>query len=396
MDNVLNTKDYECVLNNQNYDNLKDNNYEDFINSEQYLEENCYQEYQSENKPHDYTQQNVYDYKNNNSNGTENVMNYKMDEFQNYKLDNYCLEYNYGYNGPNVYSGENTKCINSEKVIPNSNIQSYTNPKYVDSVSTTCEIDNKDDCYYDQYQYYMNYPVIYNIPNVHNPNNMVNISNLPNNMIDSKMMNLKDADKFSNSTIENDSVSDVDCTDGTNPPANRSDPIYTSISGLKWKSKSKKWVVRWDNPITNRRVYKYFSGTRYGFLGAHKRAKYYLEFLNASVGKIQNTTPGNPFCRRTEGPPKGKQNKSLIRKLYFANQNDNTYQQEYMNSLMNCNHSAQNLIYSQNPDSQMSYTGNFIPNSQNFNPNEIMEHNKVGSSMDNPWYFNQNQMFNNY
>ncbi|GIX60972.1 AP2 domain transcription factor AP2VIII-2 [Babesia caballi] len=121
-----------------------------------------------------------------------------------------------------------------------------------------------------------------------------------------------------NSTVDGDSIDDIDDLvgpDGTLPPANKRDPIYTAISGLKWKAKSKKWVVRWDNPITNRRVYKYFSGIRYGFMGAHKRAKYYLEFLNASVGRLDAPSIGNPFCRRTEGPPKGKPNKGLIRKL---------------------------------------------------------------------------------
>ncbi|EAN31954.1 AP2 domain protein [Theileria parva strain Muguga] len=409
MDNVLNTQDYQCVLQNQNYDSLKGHNYENFMNSDQFLEENCYQEYPNVNKGEEYTPSNGYEnYKNSNSsNIDENIMtNYKMDEeFNNYKLDNYNLDYNYGYNGVNGYTlPDNTKCVNgNDKMVANGNIQGYSNKNYVDSVSTTCGVDsaNKDACYYDQYQYYMNYPVMYNMPNIQNPNTMVTISNLPDNMInETKLMNLKDADKFSNSTIENDSVSDVDCTDGTNPPANRSDPIYTAISGLKWKSKSKKWVVRWDNPITNRRVYKYFSGTRYGFLGAHKRAKYYLEFLNASVGKIQNTSPGNPFCRRTEGPPKGKQNKSLIRKMYFSAQNDNAYQHEYMNSMMNCNHSGQNLInYSQTLESQMGYNGEFMPrNGQNFNrSSEVMDfNNKVGSTMDNPWFFNQHQMFNNY
>ncbi|ORM39984.1 uncharacterized protein BXIN_1256 [Babesia sp. Xinjiang] len=125
-----------------------------------------------------------------------------------------------------------------------------------------------------------------------------------------------------NSTVDGDSVEDFDDLvgpDGTAPPANKRDPIYTAISGLKWKAKSKKWVVRWDNPITNRRVYKYFSGVRYGFMGAHKRAKYYLEFLNASVGRLDTPTVGNPFCRRTEGPPKGKANKGLIRKLMNRN-----------------------------------------------------------------------------
>lgn len=122
-----------------------------------------------------------------------------------------------------------------------------------------------------------------------------------------------------NSTIDGESiVDDMDepvGPDGTVPPVNKRDPIYTAISGLKWKAKSKKWVVRWDNPVTNRRVYKYFSGTRYGFMGAHKRAKYYLEFLNASVGRIPTPSSGNPFCRRTEGPPKGKTNKGLLRKV---------------------------------------------------------------------------------
>ncbi|KAK1444519.1 AP2 [Babesia gibsoni] len=121
-----------------------------------------------------------------------------------------------------------------------------------------------------------------------------------------------------NSTVDGDSVDDIDESigaDGTLPPPNKRDPIYTAVSGLKWKAKSKKWVVRWDNPITNRRVYKYFSGVRYGFMGAHKRAKYYLEFLNASVGRLDAPSVGNPFCRRTEGPPKGKTNKGLIRKL---------------------------------------------------------------------------------
>lgn len=125
-----------------------------------------------------------------------------------------------------------------------------------------------------------------------------------------------------NSTVDGDSVDDVDDSigpDGTQPPANKRDPIYTAISGLKWKAKSKKWVVRWDNPITNRRVYKYFSGIRYGFMGAHKRAKYYLEFLNASVGRLDAPSIGNPFCRRTEGPPKGKANKGLMRKLMNKN-----------------------------------------------------------------------------
>ncbi|CCF75482.1 hypothetical protein BmR1_04g06425 [Babesia microti strain RI] len=121
-----------------------------------------------------------------------------------------------------------------------------------------------------------------------------------------------------NSTIDGDSPlaeSDVSITpDGTRAPANRRDPIYTAVPGLKWKSKSKKWVVRWDNPITNRRVYKYFSGQRYGFIGAHKRAAYYLEFLNASVGKGTVSSGENPFCRRNEGPPKGKSNKGLQRK----------------------------------------------------------------------------------
>ncbi|GFE53312.1 hypothetical protein BaOVIS_007160 [Babesia ovis] len=128
-----------------------------------------------------------------------------------------------------------------------------------------------------------------------------------------------------NSTVDGDSVEDLDDLvgpDGTLPPANKRDPIYTAISGLKWKAKSKKWVVRWDNPITNRRVYKYFSGVRYGFMGAHKRAKYYLEFLNASVGRLDTPSVGNPFCRRTEGPPKGKANKGLIRKLLSRNRPD--------------------------------------------------------------------------
>ncbi|AFZ81304.1 hypothetical protein BEWA_007130 [Theileria equi strain WA] len=121
-----------------------------------------------------------------------------------------------------------------------------------------------------------------------------------------------------NSTIDGASIDDMDeliGPDGTLPPVNKRDPIYTAVSGLKWKAKSKKWVVRWDNPVTNRRVYKYFSGTRYGFMGAHKRAKYYLEFLNASVGRIPAPSSGNPFCRRTEGPPKGKTNKGLLRKM---------------------------------------------------------------------------------
>eukprot|EP00371_Babesia_bovis_P003186 XP_001611833.1 hypothetical protein [Babesia bovis T2Bo] len=125
-----------------------------------------------------------------------------------------------------------------------------------------------------------------------------------------------------NSTVDGDSVEDIDDLigpDGTLPPANKRDPIYTAISGLKWKAKSKKWVVRWDNPITNRRVYKYFSGVRYGFMGAHKRAKYYLEFLNISVGRLDTPSVGNPFCKRTEGPPKGKENKGLMRKLLNRN-----------------------------------------------------------------------------
>lgn len=128
-----------------------------------------------------------------------------------------------------------------------------------------------------------------------------------------------------NSTVDGDSVDDIDETigpDGTHPPANKRDPIYTAISGLKWKAKSKKWVVRWDNPITNRRVYKYFSGVRYGFMGAHKRAKYYLEFLNASVGRLEAPSVGNPFCRRTEGPPKGKTNKGLMRRLMNRGRNE--------------------------------------------------------------------------
>ncbi|KAK2194638.1 AP2-ERF domain [Babesia duncani] len=137
-----------------------------------------------------------------------------------------------------------------------------------------------------------------------------------------------------NSTIDGESIVGEDepmGPDGSIPPQNKRDPIYTAVSGLKWKAKSKKWVVRWDNPTTNRRVYKYFSGTRYGFLGAHKRAKYYLEFLNASVGKCKAPSANNPFCRRTEGPPKGKTNKGLLRKVQGSSRVNKNINKDYEN-----------------------------------------------------------------
>ncbi|GBE58883.1 AP2 domain transcription factor AP2VIII-2 [Babesia ovata] len=176
-----------------------------------------------------------------------------------------------------------------------------------------------------------------------------------------------------NSTIDGDSVEDAEelvGPDGTMPPANKRDPIYTAISGLKWKAKSKKWVVRWDNPITNRRVYKYFSGIRYGFMEAHKRAKYYLEFLNASVGRLEAPSVGNPFCRRIDGPPKGKANKGLIRKLMTRNRAEIMFKNNH-------------VMYGYNGHPPYSNTMKFdVPHDSNAQEQPMY---RLGSSMNDPY-----------
>ncbi|BAM41951.1 conserved hypothetical protein [Theileria orientalis strain Shintoku] len=305
-----------------------------------------------------------------------------------------------------------------------------------DKVDNSFEVlaDNRDYMnFYQPYQFYGNYhnglmnqiPSFPMAPNNYNSLTM-NMDRLNNSNINS--INLEPIVR-ENSTIDNESIEDIDqssqmpvITDmnlnknmhdsisdrminaidmndneaDIRPPPNRSDPIYTSISGLKWKSKSKKWVVRWDNPITNRRVYKYFSGNRYGFLGAHKRAKFYLEFLNASVGKINSTTPGNPFCRRTEGPPKGKTNKSLIRKYYS---NNFIQYPDYINNnfVMNANNNYQpNYVPSNGDNGDMSNIDGASNNSNMdyfnyfYNNQDKAKNVEAGSSMDNPWYITQN------
>ncbi|CDR96809.1 hypothetical protein, conserved [Babesia bigemina] len=176
-----------------------------------------------------------------------------------------------------------------------------------------------------------------------------------------------------NSTVDGESVEDSDemvGPDGTMPPANKRDPIYTAISGLKWKAKSKKWVVRWDNPITNRRVYKYFSGLRYGFMEAHKRAKYYLEFLNASVGRLEAPSVGNPFCRRIEGPPKGKANKGLMRKLMNRNRTDAIFK-------------PSNMMYGYHAQAPYSNPMKFETPRESNTPEQPMY--RFGSSMNDPY-----------
>ncbi|UKK02808.2 hypothetical protein MACK_002905 [Theileria orientalis] len=406
----------------------------------------------------------------------------RMDDYENYKMDNTVQKYDDGdiYKMKNKFSAYKVEHVDDIDSFGNDGINKHgiededTNYEFVNSNSSTntgfnsatppniqmikyrldsqnkAIADNKVDNgfensadnrdfmnFYQPYQFYGNFhnglmnqiPSFPMTPNNYNSLTM-SIDRLSNSSINN--INLEPIVR-ENSTIDNDSIEDMDQSNqmpvisdinlnksmhdsisgrvsnsidindneaDIRPPLNRSDPIYTSISGLKWKSKSKKWVVRWDNPITNRRVYKYFSGNRYGFLGAHKRAKFYLEFLNASVGKINSTTPGNPFCRRTEGPPKGKTNKSLIRKYYS---NNFIQYPDYINNnyVLNGNHSHPPNYVSNNGDngdlsnidgasnnSNMEYFNYFYNNQDKANNVE------AGSSMDNPWYITQN--FNNF